>query len=62
MQCPMPADEYDGGDSGQIEDIDARQGDVFVPIPVGEITLARVSWRIIENAARTMSLAEAVET
>jgi hypothetical protein len=51
-----------GGDSGQIEDIYARQGDVVVPIPEGEIALARVSWGISEIATSTMSLAEAVET
>lgn len=54
---------FDGaGDSGQIEDIDARQGDVVVPMPAAEITLARVSWGISEISSSTMSLTEAVET
>lgn len=51
-----------GGDSGQIEGIDAMQSEVIVPLPNAEITLARVSWGISEIATSTMSLADAVET
>ena len=51
-----------GGDSGQIEDIDARRGDAVVPMPDTELTLAQVSWGISEIATNTMSLSEAVES
>ncbi len=51
-----------GGDSGQIEDIDARCGDTVVPMPDTAITLAQVSWGISEISTSSMSLSEAVET
>ncbi len=54
---------FDGaGDSGQIEDIEARQGDAIVPMPNAEITLARVSWGISEISTSSMSLTESIET
>ncbi|WP_112309867.1 DUF6878 family protein [Pseudogemmobacter bohemicus] len=54
---------FDGaGDSGQVEDIDARCGDTAVPMPDTEITLAQVSWGVTEIATNTMSLSEAVES
>lgn len=54
---------FDGaGDSGQIEDIDARRGDAVVPMPDTEITLAQVSWGVSEISTTTMSLSAAVET
>lgn len=54
---------FDGaGDSGQIEDIDARRGDAVVPMPDTEITLAQVSWGVSEISTSTMSLSAAVET
>ena len=54
---------FDGaGDSGQVEDIDARRGDAVVPMPDTEITLAQVSWGISEISTSSMSLSEAVET
>ncbi|MTH66690.1 MULTISPECIES: DUF6878 family protein [Paracoccus] len=53
---------FDGaGDSGQVEDIDARCGGTAVPMPDTEITLAQVSWGVTEIATNTMSLSEAVE-
>lgn len=53
---------FDGaGDSGQIEDMDARRGDAVVPMPDTEITLAQVSWGISEISTSTISLSEAVE-
>ena len=54
---------FDGaGDSGQVEDIDARRGDAVVPMPDTEIMLAQVSWGISEIATSCMPLSEAVET
>ena len=54
---------FDGaGDSGQIEDIDARRGDAVVPMPDTAITFAQVSWGISEISTSSMSLSEAVET
>lgn len=54
---------FDGaGDSGQIEEIDARRGAAVAPMPEAVITLARVSWGIDEIATRSMALTEAVET
>ena len=54
---------FDGaGDSGQVEDIDARCGGTAVPMPDTEITLAQVSWGVTEIATNTMSLSEAVES
>lgn len=54
---------FDGaGDSGQVEDIDARCGGTAVPMPDTEITLAQVSWGISEISTSSMSLFEAVET
>lgn len=53
---------FDGaGDSGQIEDINARLGDAEVPIPETEITLAQVSWGVSEISTSSMTLSEAVE-
>lgn len=51
-----------GGDSGQIEDIDARRGDTVVPMPDTAITLSQVSWGISEISTSSMSLSDAVET
>lgn len=54
---------FDGsGDSGQVEDIDARRGDAVVPMPDTEITLAQVSWGISGISTSSMSLSEAVES
>ncbi|KFI24464.1 hypothetical protein CG51_17955 [Haematobacter missouriensis] len=54
---------FDGaGDSGQVEDIDARRGETVVPIPDTAITLAQVSWGISEISTSSMSLSDAVET
>lgn len=53
---------FDGADdSGQIEEMDARRGDIVVPMPDTEITLAQVSWGISEISTSTISLSEAVE-
>ena len=53
---------FDGaGDSGQIEDIDARQGDAVIALPDLEIELARVSWGITEISTNRMTLEQAVE-
>ena len=54
---------FDGaGDSGQVEDIDARRGDAVVPMPDVSVTLAQVSWGNSEISTSSMSLSEAVET
>ncbi|MDQ2067208.1 hypothetical protein Q9295_12580 [Xinfangfangia sp. CPCC 101601] len=54
---------FDGaGDSGQIENIDARRGDAVVPMPDTAITLAQVSRGISEISTSSMLLSEAVET
>ncbi len=54
---------FDGaGDSGQVEDIDARRADAVVPMPDTEITLAQVSWGVSEISTSSMALSEAVET
>ena len=54
---------FDGsGDSGQIEDIDARNSaDETVPIPPAQIVLAGIDWQSQEVAERRLSLEQAIE-
>lgn len=53
---------FDGcGDSGQVEDIDARAGDKVVSLPEAEITICSPVWGSDEIRRRTMSVEAAIE-
>jgi hypothetical protein len=54
---------FDGsGDSGQIEDIDARNpADETVPMPPAQIVLAGIDWQSKEAVERRLSLEQAIE-
>jgi len=53
---------FDGcGDSGQIEQIDARSGDDTVPLPPDEIMICSVAWGDPGFVARTMTVEQAIE-
>jgi len=54
---------FDGaGDSGQIENIEARAGDKIIPLPSGAIDVASPIWGRPEIERRTLSVQEAIET
>lgn len=54
---------FDGyGDSGQIEDIEARAGDEKIDLPDLSVTLTLARSGSTEPVAKTISLAEAIET
>lgn len=54
---------FDGaGDSGQIEDVDARNlKDESVPMPPAQIVLAGIDWQSKEAVERRLSLEQAIE-
>jgi Family of unknown function (DUF6878) len=53
---------FDGyGDSGQIEDIEAKARDEVVKLPPHEIVIAAAVWGASEPEPRSMSIADAVE-
>lgn len=53
---------FDGyGDSGQIEDITAQQGETIVDLPAGEVSLASAVWGSDAVSATRMEIAAAVE-
>jgi hypothetical protein len=53
---------FDGyGDSGQIEDIEAKAHDKVVKLPPNEIVIAAAVWGASEPEPRSMSIADAVE-
>ncbi len=53
---------FDGGDSGQIEDVAVRAGDSVLELPDSTIELARAEWNTSELQRRSMPLHDAVET
>lgn len=53
---------FDGcGDSGQIEEIDARSEDDMVPLPPDEIMICSAAWGDPGFVARTMTVEQAIE-
>ena len=53
---------FDGyGDSGQIEEIDARAGDRAIDLPVGTIDIAIPRWGEPDPERRAIGVAEAIE-
>ena len=53
---------FDGyGDSGQIEDITAHDGDKLADLPPGEITIASAAWGGPGVVAKTMTVEQAIE-
>ena len=53
---------FDGyGDSGQIENIEAKAGDAAVAMPVGEVQIAEAIWDQPEPNRPTVSIADAIE-
>ena len=53
---------FDGaGDSGQIEQIDARSGEDTVPLPPDEIMICSAAWGDPGFVARTMTVEQAIE-
>ena len=54
--------EFDGyGDSGGIESVDAKTGEIDAELPDETITLLTLGWRETEPTEKPMPLAEAVE-
>lgn len=54
---------FDGyGDSGQIENIEARSGDATTPLPTHEIELAFAEWASDEPRLQKLSVEAAIET
>ena len=54
---------FDGyGDSGQIENIEAKAGDEIVPLPSGTIEIARPAWGSDEIERHNLSIHDAIET
>jgi len=54
---------FDGyGDSGQVENIEARAGDQIIALPSGEIEIARHLWGASDIERQTQSISAAVET
>jgi hypothetical protein len=53
---------FDGyGDSGQIENIEAKAGDAVVAMPVGEVEIGKAIWDQPEPSRSTVSIADAIE-
>ena len=53
---------FDGyGDSGQIEDIEAKAGDDVVALPPGNAEIAAAVWRHAESERTVMSVRDAIE-
>lgn len=53
---------FDGyGDSGQIENLEAKAGDEIVALPSDAVDIGIVAWGQAEGEMRSMSLCEAVE-
>ncbi len=53
---------FDGeGDSGQIEDVQARRGDEAMPLPEQKIDVLHLGYDDDAPVARSMTLAEAIE-
>ena len=53
---------FDGyGDSGQIENIEAKAGDAVVAMPVGEVEIAEAIWDQPEPSRSPVSIADATE-
>ena len=53
---------FDGeGDSGQIESVEAWNGDVAAKLPLTEITITSVAWHSSEAATLTMNIKDAIE-
>lgn len=54
---------FDGyGDSGQIENIEAKAGDEIIALPPGQIEIACPIWGSSEIERQTQSVREAIET
>jgi hypothetical protein len=54
---------FDGvGDSGQIENVEVRAGDVEATLPMSEVEIARADFHSIEPERLTQQLPEAIET
>lgn len=54
---------FDGyGDSGQVENIEAKAGDEIVDLPTDEIEIARPVWGASEIERRIQPVREAIET
>ncbi len=49
------------GDSGQVEEIEARSEDDTVPLPPDEITICSAAWGDPGFVARTMTVEQAIE-
>ncbi len=53
---------FDGyGDSGQIENIEAKAGDAVVAMPAGEVVIAEAIWDQPGPSHSTVSIADAIE-
>jgi hypothetical protein len=53
---------FDGyGDSGQIENIEAKAGDAVVAMPAGEVEIAEAIWDQPEPSRSPVSIADAIE-
>jgi hypothetical protein len=53
---------FDGyGDSGQIENIEAKAGDEIVPLPVATIGIARPVWGSNDTDRQSLSIHDAIE-
>jgi len=53
---------FDGyGDSGQIEDIEARAGDDVVALPPGDVEIAAAAWGHAEPERTVMSVRDVIE-
>ena len=53
---------FDGyGDSGQIENIEAKTGDAVVAMPAGDVEIAEAIWDQPERRRSTVSIADAIE-
>ena len=54
---------FDGyGDSGQIENVEVKAGDIIIDMPGGEIEIARAVWDQAEPDRSTASIREVIET
>lgn len=49
------------GDSGQIENIEVKAGDGIIPMPAGEVEIARAVWDQTEPDRSLVSIADAIE-
>ncbi|AGK59802.1 hypothetical protein HYPDE_40668 [Hyphomicrobium denitrificans 1NES1] len=53
---------FDGyGDSGQIENVEAKAGDAVIDMPIGEIEMATAVWDQAEPDRSHISIADAIE-